>query len=33
MIIIIFYVSQNPLETSFNSFSRIEEIENGRHFT
>ena len=36
VMIIITYVSQNPLETSFNSFSRIQDvrqIQNGRHFT
>ena len=36
VMIIITYVSQNPLETSFNSFSRIQDgrqIQNGRHFS
>ena len=34
--IIITYVSQNPLETSLNSFSKIQDgrqIQNGHHFT
>ena len=34
--IIITNVSQNPLETFFSSFSRIQDgrqIQNGRHFT
>ena len=34
--VIITYVSQNPLETSFNSFFKIQDgrqIKNGRHFT